>query len=141
MRLPELSAAQLQRLADLEARAQRLNDINDIKRLQRTYGYHLDEGQWDDVADLFARERNHRDRRRTVSTAVATGFAPTTACSAMAATASRPGQLNEHLQVMPVITLHADGQHAQGTWRAIILSGQLGKDAWWGAKAPMKTSM
>ena len=43
-----------QRLADLEARAQRIEDINAIKRLQRAYGYYLDEGRWDDAADLFA---------------------------------------------------------------------------------------
>ena len=43
-----------QRLAELEARTQRIEDINAIKRLQRAYGYYLDEGQWDDVADLFA---------------------------------------------------------------------------------------
>ncbi len=43
-----------------------------------------------------------------------------------------PGQLNEYLQIMPVVTLSADGLSARGTWRAIVLAGQLGKDAMWG---------
>jgi hypothetical protein len=132
---PDASAAASlplrQRMADLEARAQRLNDINDIKRLQRIYGYYLDEGQWDDVADLFATNATieigedgvyrGRERIRAYYRTLGNGR-----------NGLAPGQLNEHLQVMPVITLQADGQHAQGTWRAIILSGQLGKDAWWG---------
>ena len=38
-------AALAQRLAQLEARRPRIEDINAIKRLQRAYGYYLDEGQ------------------------------------------------------------------------------------------------
>jgi hypothetical protein len=40
--------------------------------------------------------------------------------------------LNEHLQVMPVITVAADGRTAKARWRGIILTGQLGGDAFWG---------
>ncbi len=43
-----------------------------------------------------------------------------------------PGQVNQYLQLMPVINLTADGQHAKGTWRAVILAGQPDKGAWWG---------
>jgi ketosteroid isomerase-like protein len=122
--------AQVERLALLEARAARIEDINAIKRLQRAYGYYHDEGQWDDVADLFTadatveigndgvyRGREHIRRYFQVLGNGRSGMAP--------------GQLAEHLQVMPVITLSADGQHANGTWRAVILEGQLGKEAWW----------
>src|SRR5690606_36922328 len=119
-----------EQLAVLEARARRLADINDIKRLQRTYGYYVDEGQWRDVADLFADDATleigkdgvfrGKDRILQYFRALGTG-----------GDGLAPGQLNEHLQVMPVITLAEDGRHAQGTWRAIILDGQLGKEAWW----------
>src|SRR5690606_19766451 len=37
----------------LEARLQRLEDIEAINVLQRTYGYLLDKGLWEDMADLF----------------------------------------------------------------------------------------
>ena len=118
------------RVATLELRIQRIQDINAIKRLQRAYGYYHDEGQWDDVADLFAdnasieigndgvyRGREHIRQYFRVLGNGHNGLAP--------------GQLNEHIQEMPVITLAADGKHANGTWRAIILDGQLGKEAWW----------
>ncbi|MDQ2640990.1 MAG: nuclear transport factor 2 family protein, partial [Pseudomonadota bacterium] len=49
-----LDVALQARVAQLELRVGRLQDIGDIKRLQRAYGYYLDEGQWDHVADLFA---------------------------------------------------------------------------------------
>jgi hypothetical protein len=117
-------------VAQLEARVLRLQDINAIKRLQRAYGYYLDEGQWDDVAELFADSATleigkdgvyrGRERIRAYFRAIGNGR-----------TGLAPGQLNEHLQVMPVITLADGGLHANGTWRAIILSGQLGGEAWW----------
>src|SRR5208282_2743107 len=57
---PEVSAlAQSplpQQVAALQARVTALQDINDIKRLQRAYGYYVDAGQWDKVASLFARD-------------------------------------------------------------------------------------
>jgi hypothetical protein len=120
-----------QRLADLEARTQRIEDINAIKRLQRAYGYYLDEGRWDDAADLFAEDASleigfdgvyrGRSRIKDYFRALGNGKQGLT-----------PGQLNEHLQLMPVITMLPGGQQAKGTWRAVILSGQLGRDAYWG---------
>src|SRR5580693_6279488 len=44
-----------QTVAALQAQAASLRDIDDIKRLQRAYGYYLDVGQWDQVAKLFSR--------------------------------------------------------------------------------------
>ena len=52
--------------------------------------------------------------------------------SAAAAQGLRDGELNEHLQVMPVITVAADGLTAKARWRAITLTGELGGDAFWG---------
>jgi hypothetical protein len=40
-------------VAALEARVDRIKDSNDIKRLQRAYGFYLDKGQYDEIADLF----------------------------------------------------------------------------------------
>ena len=42
------------------------------------------------------------------------------------------GRLNEHLQVMPVVTLAPDGLSAKARWRAIALEGDFGRDAFWG---------
>lgn len=117
------------RVAQIEARVERLQDIGDIKRLQRAYGYYLDEGQWDQVADLFADNATleigkdgvfrGRDRIRQYLRALGKGI-----------NGLVPGQLNEHFQEMPVITL-TGGNTAQGTWRDIMLTGALGREAWW----------
>jgi hypothetical protein len=124
-------AALAQRLVQLELRKTRIEDVNAIKRLQRAYGYYIDEAQWDEVADLFASSASieigmdgvyrGRDRIRAYYKALGGGRK-----------GLAPGQLNEYLQLMPVITIGADGRSANGTWRAVILAGQKGKDAYWG---------
>jgi len=120
-----------QRVAALQERALALRDINDIKRLQRAYGYYSDSGQWDQVAKLFSRQATleigldgvyrGQARIRQYLLAVAGGR-----------TGVIPGQVNQSLQLMPVINLAPDGLTAKGTWRAVILAGQAGKSAQWG---------
>ena len=117
---------ELQRtIATLEQRKTRLEDVNDIKRLQRAYGYYFSAARWDDVSNLFAESGSieigldgvYRGKRRVREYLNAFGGGK----SGLA-----PGQLNEYLQIMPVVTLSADGLTARGTWRAIVLAGQLG---------------
>jgi hypothetical protein len=124
--------AQLQRqVASLEQRKTQLEDINAIKRLQRAYGYYMDEALWDEAADLFAEDGSieigldgvYRGKRRVREYLYALG-------NGKAGLA--PGQLNEHMQLMPVVTVAPDGLSAQGTWRDVIMAGQLGQDAVWG---------
>ena len=42
------------RLDGLEAQVAAAEDVAAIKRLQRQYGYYVDKGMWEDVADLYA---------------------------------------------------------------------------------------
>ena len=115
----------------LQLRAAALRDINDIKRLQRAYGYYSDLGQWDQVAKLFSRNATleigldgvYRGQERVRQYFLAVGGGHT---------GLAPGQVNQYLQLMPVINLAPDGLTAKGTWRAVILAGQAGKGAWWG---------
>ncbi len=124
-------AALQQRIETLEARRQLVEDSNDIKRLQHSYGFYLSEGLYSDMADLFAEGGSieialdgvYRGRDRVREYLFALGGGQD----------SLPeGALNEHFQVMPVVTLDPDGQSAQGRWRAIILTGQYGENAMWG---------
>jgi hypothetical protein len=124
-------AALQARVAALEERKTRVEDVNAIERLQHAYGYYLDRGLWDDVAALFADDGTieigldgvYVGKARVREYLEALG-------------GSRQGlpdgRLNEHLQVMPVITLGDDGATAKARWRAITLTGELGGEAFWG---------
>jgi hypothetical protein len=130
------------KLLQLEQRQTRLADLHAIRKLQRAWGYYLDEGQWDDAADLFAGDATieighdgvYRGRERILEYLHATGEAIGAGRRGL-----QPGQLNEHFQLMPVITLSADGRSARGTWRDILLTGRLGVDAYWG-EGPAETA-
>ena len=125
------TSALQQQVRQLETRRERIEDRNDIERLQRAYGYYVDEGLWDEVADLFAEDGSveygldgvyvGRDRIREYLYALGDGQ-----------NGLPEGRLNEHLQLMPVVTVAADGMSARGRWRGLILEGELGRSAMWG---------
>lgn len=118
-------------IAELETRAQRLKDINAIKRLQRAYGYYLDNAMWDEILDLFSDDSTFeialdgvyigKESIRKYLYALS-GSGPGLAA----------GVLNEHFQLQPVIDVAADGNTAMGRWRALIMSGTYGESATWG---------
>ena len=128
-------AAQLEalaaRVAALERRKGLVEDVNAIERLQHAYGYYVDRGLWDEVADLFADDGTieigldgvyvGKARVREYLYALGGGRQGLV-----------DGELNEHLQVMPVITVAPDGRSAKARWRAITLTGELGGEAFWG---------
>ena len=129
---PAVDVAALKaRVAGLERQAQRLRDINAIKRLQRSYGYYLDNQMWDEIVDLFSDDGSieialdgvyvGREHIRKYLYALSGGQQ------------GRPaGVLNEHFQLQPVVDVAADGNTAKGRWRAFILNGTWGKQAAWG---------
>jgi hypothetical protein len=114
----------------LEQRKSLLEDANAVERLQHAYGYYVDRGLWDEVANLFANDGTlevgldgvyvGKARVREYLYALGGGRQ-----------GLAEGELNEHLQVMPVITLAPDGDTAKARWRAIALTGELGADAFW----------
>ena len=126
----EISALEA-RIAALEQRKERIEDVNALERLQAAYGYYVDRALWDDAANLFADDGTieigldgvyvGKERVRAYLLALGGGRQGLV-----------DGQLNEHLQVMPVITLAADGLTAKARWRAITLTGELGGEAFWG---------
>jgi hypothetical protein len=120
-----------ERIAALEQRKERIEDVNAIERLQAAYGYYVDRALWDDAANLFADDGTieialdgvyvGKPRVREYLYALGGGRQ-----------GLADGRLSEHLQVMPVITLAPDGLTAKARWRAITLTGELGGDAFWG---------
>jgi len=118
------------KIAVLEHKAGLLQDAKAIKRLQRAYGYYLDQGAVDQVVDLFTgdatAEYGHfgvyagKDHVKALLYAI-NGGAP----------GIKEGVLHEMLQVQPVVDVAPDGMTAKARWREIGMLGQYGKSAEW----------
>ena len=118
-------------IAELEARADRVRDSNDVKRLQRAYGYYFDQGDWDQVADLFTADATYQ----VAGDAVHVGqdrIREYLRKSGGSRNGLVEGQINNWLMLQPVITVAADGSIAKGRWRGLLMLGQYGKFASWG---------
>jgi hypothetical protein len=118
-------------VSQLQTQATRLEDVSDIERLQRAYGYYLDAAQWDQMADLFADDGSieigldgvYRGKERVRQYLHALGHGHVGLAY---------GELNTHMTVQPVIDVAPDGRTAKGRWRALVMTGIYGKSADWG---------
>lgn len=119
------------RLDELDVETERLEDIKAIKILQRAYGYYVDQALWDQAVDLFtddasvefARGGVYAGKERIRQFFYALGGSKS---------GLKYGQLNEHIQLQPVVHLSEDGMTAKARWRTLILEGQYGERAVWG---------
>ena len=118
------------KIAVLEHKAELLRDAKAIKKLQRAYGYYLDQGAVDQVADLFTDDATAeyvyfgvyagKEHVKALLYAI-NGGAP----------GIKEGMLHEMLQVQPVVDVAPDGMTAKARWREIGMLGQYGKSAEW----------
>jgi SnoaL-like domain len=120
------------RLASINAQADRLTDYDELRNLQQIYGYYFDKALWDQVLDLFA-----EDAQLEVGQQGRFIGRPSIRRYLYGLTGGRQGlvqgQLNNHFQLSPVITLAPDGQTARARWRLMVQDGQLGVIGNWGA--------
>ncbi|HEU4626347.1 MAG TPA: nuclear transport factor 2 family protein [Steroidobacteraceae bacterium] len=127
----QTAAARKAQIAALEARVDRIKDANDIKRLQRAYGFYLDKGMWDEMADLFAADATAeyahdgvyvgQDHIRAYFKKLGhdrNGLAY--------------GEINNHMILQGVVHVAPDGMTARARWRALIQAGEYKKSARWG---------
>lgn len=110
-----------QHIEQLEKRLIRLEDIEQIKRLQRMYGYYIDNRLWTEMAELFSENEAVMEigqRGRYVGKQHIEDFLVEVLGQ------GRSGLLRDefinHMQLQGVVTLTDDGRHAQGRWRALI---------------------
>ncbi len=130
--LPSLSPAAAATYDALAQRAQAALDLKDIERLQRSYGYYIDQSDWDNVVDLltddataeYALSGVYVGKKSIRGLLYAIGYGQR---------GLRPQQLREHTQLQPVVTLSPDGRTARGRWRALVLLGQFNDYARWQA--------
>ena len=118
-------------IAQLSGEVDRLEGARAVRKLQRAYGYYVDRGLWDEAADLFADDGT----LEVGADGVYVGKARIREYLQREG-GGQPGlvygQLNEHLQLQPVVDVAADGLSAKGRWRDLAMLGHFGKDAFWG---------
>jgi len=123
--------AQLKKLQaqveELEHRAGRAEDFAALSNLQAAYGYYVDKCQWDQAADLFAKDGRIEIGKRGV-------YIGQDRVRAFLRHLPKfqYGQVFNHMQLQPVITLGPDGKSAKARWRVFIQAGVLHKSAQWG---------
>lgn len=118
----------------LVADVERLESVRSIRTLQRAYGFFVDRALWAEAADLFTDDATMelgqdgvyvgRDRIHAYLARYHAG--PQGPREGLAF-----GQLNEQMQLQPLITLSADGKTARARWRQWSMTGQFQKSAEW----------
>jgi hypothetical protein len=110
----------------LVQRAQLLADEQAVQNLQNAWGYYIDRGMWKEAAALFAPEgtrevgqagvyEGREHIRRALELDGPRGL--------------REGQLNDHLQIEPIVTVAADGKTAQARIFELAFVGGGGEPA------------
>jgi hypothetical protein len=106
--------AKLQVLGDLQAKVQTLEDIENIKNLQRAYGYYLEHMMVEDILDLFA------DGEDVELWVTAGKFKGKEAISRLYhyIRDSNPGPkfLHQIMQLSGIVHINPDGKTAKGRW-------------------------
>jgi hypothetical protein len=124
-------AAQVKKLQEqvtaLQQKADRAQDYISICNLQAAYGYYVDKAQWDQVADLFAKDGTAEIGLRGVWVGQDRVRAYMHKLPEL-----KYGTLFNHMQLQPVIDVAPDGMTAKGRWRAIMQVGILHRSAQWG---------
>jgi hypothetical protein len=109
----------------LDARITRLEDMNAIERLQKTYGYFVDKGQWTQLSELFTEDATLEIGgkglflgKKRVLEYMQTAFGPDGA---------KEGVLANHMQFQPIPDVSPDGKTGWVRSRAYVMS-----NAGWG---------
>ena len=116
-----------ERAADLVRRVTLLQDEQEIEDLQRIYGYYVDRGMWDEVADLFASDGTIEMGLRGVYA----GKSRIRKFLELTGPRVGEGVLNDHLQLQIVADVAPDGRTAQARSRELAMTGVYrGQGTW-----------
>jgi hypothetical protein len=106
----------------LEARLTEVHDTQQIEKLQRIYGYYLDNRKWDDVVDLFS---ENTDSLEISDSGVYLGKAGVgrffKGFLGRGGLPPGSGALGTHMQLQGVVNLDPDGNTAKGRWQCLML--------------------
>lgn len=121
--MPDSLGGLQRRLSDVNARAEKVEDINALENLQKRFGYYLDKMLWDDVVALFTEDAvlqlgpggvyHGRERIRDYLYSLSDGEQ-----------GPLEGVMYNHFQLQPVITLDDESaQTAHARWRTLMQLG------------------
>ncbi|HEU4620149.1 MAG TPA: nuclear transport factor 2 family protein [Gammaproteobacteria bacterium] len=121
------------RIDRLAAEVQAAEDVSAIKRLQRAYGYYVDKGMWEDVAQLFADDAvaNYPAGVFVGKTSIREHLYMNVGGGKMGDIGLGDGRLYDHMNIQPVVHLDPGGRTAKGRWRAFAMFGNFGGAAVW----------
>jgi hypothetical protein len=91
----------------------RVRDYHELENLQSAYGYYLDQSMWNDLADLFAEDSSMELAQRGVYSGPGRVRGFLLNVFGRGGEGPVEGQLGNHIQWQPVITIADDGQTAQ----------------------------
>jgi len=117
---PALAQTTAEKLAGLDERITRLEDMNDIERLQRTYGYFVDKSQWTPLSELFTDDATLEIGGKGIFLGkprvleyMQKAFGPD---------GTKPGSLANHMQFQSIPDISADGKTGWVRARAYVMS-------------------
>jgi hypothetical protein len=118
---PLLAQSAAERLAALDARITHLEDMNQIERLQRTYGYFVDKGQWTQLSELFSDDATLEigGKGLFLGKARVLEYMQT----AFGQDGAKEGTLANHMQFQSIPDISADGTQGWIRSRAYVMSG------------------
>ena len=91
---------------------ERVKDYYELENLESAYGYYLDKFQWNDLADLFSKDGSIELAQRGIYHGQDHVRAFLLKVFGRGREGPVPGQLANHLQLQPVISVAADGRSA-----------------------------
>lgn len=118
-------------LVTLEREIERLEDTKSIKRLQRAYGYYVDQKLGSEIGALFSAAPGTTAELGGMGVYLGKDRIGEFYSRVMGGEGLEPGQLYNHMILQGVVHVADDGLTAKGRWRALIQLGDHGKSAMW----------
>ena len=131
---PRAHACIGQRIDQLQSQVTAAEDVLAIEKLQRAYGYYVDKGMWEDVADLFTQDAvaNYPAGVFIGHESIREHLYMNVGGKKLGELGLGDGRLYNHMNIQPVIHLDPDGRGtARGRWRALAMIGNYGRAAIW----------
>jgi ABC-type nitrate/sulfonate/bicarbonate transport system substrate-binding protein len=125
----ETPGQQANRIVGLERRARELNDASQVLNVQNAWGFYVDRKMWDHAAELFT-------AKGTMELAQQGVFVGTRsirrALNQFGPQGLKEGEVNDQLQLNPVVTVSEDGQSAKVRGIQLGMTGVNNVGAQWG---------